>query len=453
MLLLIQPEYPPAVGGMQTHAAALARCLHDRGHRVAVATYAQPDDPDTAAVAATYDSSQPFPTYRCLSRLSYWANLRRLQDLVAQLRPELIYCSTPFYGLLTELTGLPVVCRSVGTDVMRCWVPYPFRLGSRVVANPLVERHLEGIYRRLHTPAWVDDLFFEARRRLVRRGAQAASAIVANSSYTRDRLLELGVDPSSVYIVAGGVDAARFARNGRPDLRAHLGIQGSRPTILTVCRLVAKKGVDVLLQAVALARRELPGLSLVVVGDGPDREKCRQFGEQLGLDGAVRFVGRVPHDRVVDYYHAADFFVLASRVHQGRKGWADVETMGRVICEANAAGIPVVATETGGVPSLVTHEENGLLVPSDDPTALAAAMVRMWRSPGLRAQVREAGLGRARQEFDWEVVVGAYDEIFQRAKGSRIHGSDSVALTPRGSVSGRGRSTCAVAAASPVWKR
>ncbi len=171
MLLLVQPEYPPAVGGMQTHAAAIARHLHDRGHRIAVATYAQPDDADTAPSAAAYDAAQPFPTYRCLSRLSYWANLRTLLQLVEDLRPELIYSSTPFYGLLTELTGLPVVCRSVGTDVMRCWVPYPFRPGSRIVALPFVERRLEGIYQRLRTPAWVDSLFFDARRRLVQRGA------------------------------------------------------------------------------------------------------------------------------------------------------------------------------------------------------------------------------------------------------------------------------------------
>ena len=436
MLLLVQPEYPPAVGGMQTHAAAIARRLHDRGHRIAVATYARPDDADTAASAAAYDAAQPFPTYRCLSRLSYWANLRTLRRLVEDLRPELIYSSTPFYGLLAELTGLPVVCRSVGTDVMRCWVPYPFRPGSRVVALPFVERHLEGIYRRLRTPAWVDDLFFDARRRLVQRGARAASSIVANSDYTRERLLDLGVDPSAVTVVAGGVDAARFARNGRTEPRARAGIDGSGPTALTVCRLVGKKGVDVLLQAVALARREVPDLSLVVVGDGPERERCRRFGDLLGLNGSVRFVGRVPHERVVDYYHAADFFVLASRVHQRQKRWADVETMGRVICEANAAGVPVVATDTGGVPSVVAHEENGLLVPPDDPAALASAMVRVWRSPELRARMREAGLRRARQEFDWEVIVGAFEEVFERARGARVRDGGGVALARKASVSG-----------------
>lgn len=435
MFLLIQPEYPPAVGGMQTHAAALARYLHERGHRLAVVTYAQPEDPHTVAAATAYDADQPFPTFRCLSRLSYWANLRTLQRLVDQLRPELIYASTPFYGLLTELTGLPVVCRSVGTDVMRCWIPYPFQRGSSIAAYPLVERQLEGIYRRLRTPAWVDDLFYDARRRLVCRGARAASAIVANSGYTRDRLLELGVDPGLVNVVAGGVDAARFARSGQAGFERQPDTPRIGPTILTVCRLVGKKGVDVLLQATAVARTELPGLSLLVVGDGPEREKCRCFGEQLGLDGAVRFMGRVPHERVVDFYHASDFFVLASKVHQKHGRWADVETMGRVICEANAAGIPVIATETGGVPSLVTNEENGLLVPPDDPAALATAMVRMWRSPALRVRVREAGLKRARQQFDWKVVVGAYEEIFERAKGSRFRGGSRVMLAPMTSIS------------------
>ncbi len=436
MLLLIQPEYPPAVGGMQTHAAALASRLHAHGHCIAVATYAQPEDPHSGTAAMVYDAAQPFRTFRCLSRLSYWENLRRLRELVGELRPELIYSSTPFYGLLGELTGLPVVCRSVGTDVMRCWVPYPFEWGSGIVAHPLVESQLEQLYRRLHAPAWVEDIFYEARRRLVQRGAQTSSAIVANSSYTRDRLLEIGVDPSRVHVVAGGVDAARFASNGRLRTHALPGLRGSGPTALTVCRLVGKKGIEVLLQAIAVAREQLPDLTLVVVGDGPDRERYRRFARQLGLDGAVSFVGKVPHEGVVDYYHSTDIFVLASRVHRRRKRWCDVETMGRVICEANAAGLPVVATETGGVPSLVTHEENGLLVPPDDPDALASAMVRLWRSPDLRARVRDRGLRRARQEFDWEVVVRAYEELFQRAGEVTPRDTGRVALVPKPAVSG-----------------
>ncbi len=419
MLLLVQPEYPPAVGGMQTHAAAMARHLHERGHPIAVATYAHGDDP---AAGAAYDAAQPFPTYRCLSRLSFWANLRTLLGLVERLGPDLVYSSTPFYGALRALTDLPVVCRSVGNDVMRCWIPYPFRFASGLLSCPTLERRLEAIYRRLRSPAWLEDVLHDARHRLVQRAARTASAVVANSHFTRDRLLDLGVDPAAVAVVPGGVDVSRFSGESGQGLRAGLGTREMSPALLTVCRLVVKKGVDVLLQAVALARGDLPDLGLLVVGDGPELEKCQRLAVDLGLNGAVRFVGRVPHERIADYYHASDCFVLASRVHRRRNGWADVETMGRVICEANAAGIPVVATETGGVPSLVAHRRNGLLVPPDDPAALADALVSLWRRPSLRAHLREEGLRRARSEFDWEVVVGAYEGVFRRAQQSNGKG-------------------------------
>lgn len=403
---------------MQTHAAAFARRLHDRGHQVAIAAYAQSDNP---AAAASYDAAQPFPTLRCLSRLSYWGNVRTILGLAGRFHPDLIYSSTPFFGLLNTMSGLPVVCRSVGNDIMRCWIPYPFHFGSGLMANQAVESRLYALYRRLRAPAWLEGAFSRARRDLVQRAARAASAIIANSQFTRERLLELGVSPDAVTIIPGGVDAIRFATGADGTLSGRLNIVGASPILLTVCRLVAKKGLGVLLKAMAKARRELPGLTLVVVGDGPERARCEQLAMELGLTRAVRFVGRVPHEEVAGYYHAADCFVLASRVHKRRNGWADVETMGRVICEANAAGLPAIVTETGGTSSVVVHWQNGLLVPPDDPSALAAAIVALWRNAPLRARLRAGGLRRAREEFDWEVVTTAYERVFELALKQASH--------------------------------
>ncbi|HEX2171080.1 MAG TPA: glycosyltransferase [Dehalococcoidia bacterium] len=193
---------------------------------------------------------------------------------------------------------------------------------------------------------------------------------------------------------------------------------------MTVCRLVAKKGLDVLLPALALARRDLPRIALIVVGDGPERAAVEAFTARLGLSGAFRFVGRVPHEAVPAYYQAADCFALASRVHHGRRGRPDVETMGRVICEANAAGLPVVASRTGGIPSVIDHDRNGLPVPAEDPAALALALVRLGRSADLRERLRRAGISRAREEFDWSRVTRRFEEAFERSV------SGPVASTP-----------------------
>ncbi|MDO8673900.1 MAG: glycosyltransferase family 4 protein [Dehalococcoidia bacterium] len=420
MILLVQPEYPPSVGGMQTHAVALANGLYKRGHSIAVVTYREAKD---AMAAAEYDSAQPYPTYRILSRLSYWANLRLLHRLTVKLNSSIVYGSTPFYGLLAALDGIPVVCRSVGNDIMRCWVPYPFRLGSNLLAYPLLEQKIYALYRRLGKPNCFEDVLFSARRELVRRAACAASAVIANSDFTRDRLLEVGVSPAAVNVVSGGVDTARFAVNRRPELRERLSLGRKGPVLLTVCRLVEKKGVDLLLKAVAIIKGQIPTVALVIVGDGPEKEKCERLAVLLGLGDTVRFIGRVPHGQIVEYYHAADCFVLASRSHRRNNGWADVETMGRVLCEANAAGIPVVAADTGGTRSIIRNGENGILVPADDAEALAAAVLRLWNEPELRVWLRDSGLKRARAEFDWDVIVGEFERIIGEAAGDGVGGS------------------------------
>ena len=137
--------------------------------------------------------------------------------------------------------------------------------------------------------------------------------------------------------------------------------------LLTVCRLVAKKGIDFLLAQVPALRRIAPHLRVIVVGDGKERRRCAAQVAAAGLSDAVRLVGKVPQHEVQRYFAAADYFVLASRVTTHRvSGLQDAETMGRVLCEANAAGLPVLASRSGGIPSVITHEDNGLLFDSDD---------------------------------------------------------------------------------------
>ena len=106
---------------------------------------------------------------------------------------------------------------------------------------------------------------------------------------------------------------------------------------------------------------------MIVVGDGKERRRCEGQVAAAGVSDAVRLVGKVPQQDVQRYFAAADYFVLASRVTTHRvSGLQDAETMGRVLCEANAAGVPVLASRSGGIPSVVTHGDNGLLFESDD---------------------------------------------------------------------------------------
>ena len=416
-LLLVLTEFPPAVGGMQTHARHLAAHLARRGHVVEVLTY-RVTDAVLAADAAHFDAGVGYPVRRILSRLGYWFNVQRILAHVRQFGPDAVYASTVFYGLLKQRAGVPVLCRSVGNDVLRPWQGYPFALWSTLVASPRLQHAIRRWTEHGWQPDWVDHLFRRQRERLMRQAAVGHTRILANSRYTANLLRGIGVLPERIEIVAGGVDARHFGRTRRrgADARAELGLAAHDVVVLTVCRLVAKKGVEVLLDAVAALRASVPGLKLVVVGDGPRRRAYEARAAALGLGQTVVFAGRVPHERVRDYFWASNMFVLASYESRHAGGAArDVETMGRVLCEANAAGVPLIATDSGGVPSVIRDGVNGLLVLPGDSTALAQAMERLWREPAFGEQLVRAGLRRARNEFDWSVIMRRHEQAIADA--------------------------------------
>jgi phosphatidyl-myo-inositol dimannoside synthase len=434
-VLLVLTEFPPKLGGMQSHALHLTRYLAARGYEVDVFTYRTVDRRERDRAAA-FDALQPFPVRRVLSRVGHWRNIDLLAAHGRRSRPDLVYASTVFYGALAPALGLPAVCRSAGNDVLRPWIAYPFRRGSRLLSAEVVERLLYGAFRKLRRPAFVDRLFQERRHRLMAESLRSMDRVFANSEFTADLLTAAGASAGRVRVVVGGVDVERFAR---PELdvsalRLELGLPRDRFLLATICRLQPKKGIDVLLAALAELRRTRPEAHLVVVGDGPMAGACRLLAARLGLQEHVSFVGAIPHDRVHPYFWAADAFVLASResVH-GRGRVRDVETMGRVLCEANAAGVPVVAARTGGVPSVIEDGRNGLLFEPDDVAGLVAQVRRLRSEPGLAARLAARGLQVARERFDWRVVVDAHEKAFAQvlasAAAARRSGQKSAPIT------------------------
>ncbi len=313
---------------------------------------------------------------------------------------EGVYASTVFYGLLP----LPVVCRSAGNDLLRPWIAYPFERGSDIVGSRMVDDWLYDAFLRWKRPEFVYSWFRERRTLLMRSALRGNRHVFANSEFTADLLKT--EDFGCYSVVTGGVDAAAFAPAGGGSPRPF--------TFLTACRLVAKKGIEVFLDAAARALRAHPGLRFVIVGDGPRRAALEQLAAPLGR--SVEFTGRVAQEQMRERYWNADCFVLASREHvHPRTGMRDVETMGRVLCEANAAGVPVIAARTGGVPSIVTHGNNGLLFEPGNADELAGQMLLLAGSPEFAARLRRNGLEIARKQFDWRVVLER-----QEAEMSRI---------------------------------
>jgi glycosyltransferase involved in cell wall biosynthesis len=421
--MLILPEFPPAIGGMQTHAVYLTQHLQRQGHQVCVYTY-QGATPFKMEAALQFDADLTFPIHRVMSRIGYWHSVGLLVEAAREFRPDLIYSSTTFYGLLDKLCGVPVICRSVGNDVMRPWIAYPFRFASKMLSSWRLEESLYDIFRKLETPELVETIFRERRVELMRLAARSATRILANSQFTKELLEEeAGCQSDRVQILVGGVETDRFwnvRQNGCQAIRDRLGIPRDRFLLSTICRLVDKKGVDFLIPAFASFHPHRRNWHLMVCGTGRRGQRYEQLARALGIADRVTFTGPVPHTDIHNYFGITDVFVLASRVHRhADTGLRDAETMGRVLCEANAAGVPVVAANSGGIPSVVTHGENGLLFHVDDAEDLLRQLLHIQDHPEHVKEMRRTGRHLARTRFDWSVVLERHEKAFLEALDQR----------------------------------
>ena len=201
-----------------------------------------------------------------------------------------------------------------------------------------------------------------------------------------DHLAALAPSPNVVELVYHGLDRGRFPAcvAQRP---SRDGSDPSDPVrLLSVGRLVEKKGFDDLLGALAKLSPAL-AWTLDVVGGGALEDRLRRQAAALGVGERVRWLGSLPHDRVVEHFAGADLFALASRI--GADG--DRDGLPNVLMEAQLLGAACVATRESATPELIEHEVNGLLVAPRDTGEMAAALERAIADPALRARLAEAG--------------------------------------------------------------
>ena len=185
--------------------------------------------------------------------------------------------------------------------------------------------------------------------------------------------------------IANGVDGARYdVRIDVAAKRRALGLPESGPVIGLGARFTDQKGIIYMLQALTILQRSFPDVSLVLAGEGPLEDDLRSASRELGIEAAVHFVGVRPD--MAELLKVFDVYALPSV-------W---EGLPMALLEALAAGCPIVATDVGGVPSAITHNETGLLVPPRDPGRLAAAIATVLTDASLRASL----IGRGRRTFE-----------------------------------------------------
>lgn len=306
---------------------------------------------------------------------------------------------------------------------MSGWVGLALRQRHRV---PLVTSfHALGLVRREHLGE--ADAFPEERLAIERMLAQQSDRVIAACPQDEADLMRLyGAPPDRMTNVPCGVDVSALRPGDRRQARERLGLPADEFIVLQLGRLVPRKGIDNVLQALALlpAGEGLPAARLVVVGGGssepdetvtPEIGRLRRLAAELGIAERVQFAGRVGREHLRDWYVAADVFVTTP--------W--YEPFGITPLEAMACGIPVIGSAVGGVQYTVQHGITGYLVAPRDPPALAARLDELRRKPGLGVALGRAGVRRVRTHFSWDEVAARLARVYEMVRRTRPVGIEA----------------------------
>jgi glycosyltransferase involved in cell wall biosynthesis len=235
-----------------------------------------------------------------------------------------------------------------------------------------------------------------------------AAAIVVVSQDLKERVVELGVNPQRIQVIYDGVDSARFHPGPQAEARARLAgeLQAQGPVVLYVGNLVPVKGLEVLIEA--LARLTSLGVDYqgFLIGQGPLRSRLEHQIARRGLGGRVHLLGSRPHDRLPDWYRAADLLVLPSYS----------EGVPTVLLEAAACGTPFVATRVGGIPE-IAHLGTSRLIRAGDAEALAQA-IRISLAERPQPGPRDRATVRTYADAVSELV-----EVFEQVRTTRVPAS------------------------------
>jgi glycosyltransferase involved in cell wall biosynthesis len=240
-------------------------------------------------------------------------------------------------------------------------------------------------------------------RRLVAAGSDV---VIACSQEDRRRMIECQrIAPATVRFVPNGIDG-RPPTPGR-DMRAELGIARDAPVVGSVGALRAQKRFDVLLRAAAELAPRWPGLRVVIAGDGAERPRLEALAAELGLGDTLLMLGA--RGDVPDVLQALDVAVASS----------DFEGSPLSVMEYMEAGLPVVATDVGGLAQIVHDGVHGVLVARRDPVALAGAIDGLLADPRRRRALGAAGRERRRAEFDLDVMVARIEQLYEQLYAAR----------------------------------
>jgi phosphatidylinositol alpha-1,6-mannosyltransferase len=368
--LLVTNDFPPKLGGIQSYLWELWRRLPPDSFTVLTTSHDG---------AAAWDAGQPFRIERVTQKmlLPTTAMVRRIDGVAAETGAGLVMLDPALpVGLVGPRLRLPY-----GVVLHGAEVTVPGRL-------PIIGRQLGRVLR-------------------------GAAAVIAAGGYPADEAERAAGRSLPVTVVPPGVDTERFRPldpEQRAKARARFGLPEDGRVILSLSRLVPRKGMDVLIKASAELARTRPDLLVAIGGSGRDRSRLDRLA--MRTRAPVRMLGRVPDDDLAELYGCADVFAMLCR---NRWGGLEQEGFGIVFLEAAACGVPQVAGDSGGAAEAVADGETGLVVdrPSE-VSAVTAALAQLLDDPERRRAMGAAARDRTVAEFGYDRLAGRLAEVLSR---------------------------------------
>jgi len=232
--------------------------------------------------------------------------------------------------------------------------------------------------------------------------------VIANSDYTRQELLDMGVREERIVLINPGVDVERF-RPDLPcdDLKQHIGLAPEESLILSVGRLSRRKGFDMVIRSLPVLARQGIAVRYVLIGIGEDHDYLINLSREVNVERQVHFLGHVSPEDLPRWYNACDVFVMPNREIDG-----DTEGFGMVFLEAAACGKPVVAGQAGGTGAAVLDGQTGYRVDGNEVMLIGATLERLLGDKTLAKRLGEAGYQRSRSDFSWVSVAEKTKKLF-----------------------------------------
>ncbi len=241
-----------------------------------------------------------------------------------------------------------------------------------------------------------------------------ADCVIANSEFTKNELLKLGVLNSRVKKVSPGVELAHFRPGLKiDDLKLLIGVDKNKKLIFSVGRLTRRKGFDQTIRSISRLNKNGLDVHYAIAGTGEDSEYLESLAKNLGVAENVHFLGHVTEIDLPRWYNAADVFVMPNREING-----DTEGFGMVFIEANACGKPVVSGMAGGTGGAVIHGETGFRIDGNSLNELTETIGKLLTDQSLSNQLGKNGLRRARELFSWNSIAEQTKKINQYLRES-----------------------------------